>query len=60
MTIYRNMYEKEKLRADLLQDDLNSVDIIHYDECANLRAEIALLKQEAKNLKRKLKLKGCH
>jgi uncharacterized small protein (DUF1192 family) len=40
------MYEEEKKRADLLQDDLNSINLMHYDECASLRAEIALLKQE--------------
>lgn len=40
------MYLAERKRGGLLQDDLNSVDLLHYDECANLRAEIALLKQE--------------
>lgn len=60
VTTYRDMYEKEKLRADLLQDDLNSVDILHFDECASLNAELALIKQENERLKRKLKLKGCH
>ena len=50
---YQRMYQEEKFRADLLQDDLNSVDILHYDECAGLNAKIALLEQ-------KLKLKGCH
>lgn len=46
-----SMYDSEKRRADLLQDDLNSVDILHYDECERLRAEIALLKQELKRKK---------
>lgn len=50
---YKELYEQEKQRADLLQDDLNSVDILHYDECASLRAEIALLKQQ-------LKMKGVN
>lgn len=42
---YKNMYEAEKKRADLLQDDLNSVDLLHFDEVASLKAELALLKQ---------------
>ena len=43
---YKKLYEIEKTRADLLQDDLNSVDLLHYDECEKLRTEIAELKRQ--------------
>ena len=46
MLDYKKLYEQEKTRADLLQDDLNSVDLLHYDECEKLRTEIAELKQQ--------------
>ena len=46
MLNYKSSYEQEKTRADLLQDDLNSVDLLHYDECEKLRTEIAELKQQ--------------
>ena len=44
--IYERLYQQQKTRADLLQDDLNSVDLLHYDECEKLRTEIAELKQQ--------------
>ena len=37
-----------KVRADLLQADLDAVDEMHYDEIIALKAEIALLKQRIK------------
>ena len=46
MLDYKTLYEQEKVRAYLLQDDLNSVDLLHYDECEKLRTEIAELKQQ--------------
>ena len=45
---YKVLYEKEKEHAGDLRDELNSADIIHYDECANLRVEIVFLKQQLK------------
>ncbi len=48
---YKTMYQEEKLRADLLQKDLDRVDELHYDECEALRVEIALLKQQLKRSK---------
>ena len=48
ITHFDNEYRKQKTRADLLQDDLNSVDILHFDECARLHAEIAELKVKLK------------
>lgn len=46
---YKALFENERKRADLLQDELNSVGIIHYDYCATLQAEIALLKRKGLN-----------
>ena len=43
---YKPLYESEKLRADLLMEELDEVDLMHYEETAQLRTEIALLKQK--------------
>lgn len=43
------MYQDEKLRADLLQKDLDKADLIHFDEIAELKAELALLKKKLRN-----------
>ena len=53
MDNYKALYEQEKKHADDLRDELNSADLIHYDECANLRVEIVFLRQ-------KLKMKKAH
>ena len=47
---YKVMYEYEKKRADSLKYDLDNVDEHHFDECADLLTEIALLKQKLKRL----------
>jgi len=36
LTNYKTLYNKEKLRADLLQHDLDIVDELHYDEIKKL------------------------
>ena len=47
---YKLAYKQEKLRADLLQDDLNSVDILHYDEVASLKNKIEWLELRLKEI----------
>jgi len=44
--IYEKLYQQQKTRADLLQDDLNSVGLLHCDECEKLHTEIAELKRQ--------------
>jgi hypothetical protein len=48
---YKVMYEYEKKRADSLKYDLDNVDEHHFDECADLNAEIARLNQIIKRRK---------
>jgi len=48
-----NMLQDEKLRADLLQKDLDMIDELHFDVIATLHHEIAILKKQ-------LKQKGLH
>ena len=45
----KSMLQDEKLRADLLQQDLDKADLIHFDELAELKAELALLNQKLRN-----------
>lgn len=33
---YKTLYKQEKLRADLLQQDLDEADELHFDECQRL------------------------
>jgi hypothetical protein len=46
MINYWKEYQSEKLRADLLQEDLNTVDEDHFDEVSQLRAQIVFLKRQ--------------
>lgn len=51
MKNYKQLYEQEKKRADLLQADLDIVDELHYDECEKLHMIISELKLRLKNKK---------
>lgn len=42
----KKMYQEQKIRADLLQAEIDKIDELHFDECMNIYAENAYLKRQ--------------